>query len=94
MGLWAVAVLVVDAQNIAIWNRKFSSDLIHHSAHGSQYTSLFFSNRLRKAGILGSMGSVGDALDNAVAGTLCYAADLITRPLQLAKIPVYQIRDV
>ena len=35
--------------------------------HGSQYTSFAFGKRLQQAGILGSMGSVGDALDNAVA---------------------------
>ena len=41
--------------------------LIHHSDHGSQYTSLAFSQRLQDTGILGSMGTVGDALDNAAA---------------------------
>lgn len=35
--------------------------------HGSQYTSLAFGQRLEQVHILGSMGSVGDALDNAVA---------------------------
>ena len=35
--------------------------------HGSQYTSLAFGQRLEQAHILGSMGTVGDALDNAVA---------------------------
>ncbi len=39
----------------------------HHSDHGSQYTALAFSKRLEDAGILGSMGSVGDGLDNALA---------------------------
>lgn len=67
MGSRAVADLVVDALNMAVWNRKPGSSLVHHSDHGSQYTSLVFSNRLREAGILGSMGSVGDALDNAAA---------------------------
>jgi putative transposase len=32
-----------------------------------QYTSWAFGKRLRAAGLLGSMGSVGDAYDNAVA---------------------------
>ncbi|MBX6772882.1 MAG: transposase [Chloroflexi bacterium] len=40
---------------------------IHHSDHGAQYTALAFSRRLEEAGLVGSMGTVGDALDNAVA---------------------------
>ena len=61
------AELVIDALNMAIQNRQPVKDLIHHSDHGSQYTSLAFGHRLEQADILGSMGSVGDALDNAVA---------------------------
>jgi len=67
MGERPVADLVVNALNMATWNRRPDSGLIHHSDHGSQYTSLVFSRRLQEAGILGSMGTVGDALDNAVA---------------------------
>ena len=40
---------------------------VAHSDNGTQYTSWVFGQRLRTAGLLGSMGSVGDALDNAVA---------------------------
>ena len=61
------AELVIDALNMAIRNRRPTQELIHHSDHGSQYTSLAFGKRLEQADILGSMGSVGDALDNAVA---------------------------
>lgn len=67
MGSRAMSDLVVNALNMAVWNRRPGSGLIHHSDHGSQYTSLVFSKRLEEAGILGSMGTVGDALDNAVA---------------------------
>jgi len=67
MGDRPVADLVVNAVDMAVWNRRPEDGVIHHSDHGSQYTSLLFSERLRKAGIMGSMGSVGDALDNAVA---------------------------
>ena len=67
MGDRPIADLVVSAINMAVWNRRPENRLIHHSDHGSQYTSLAFSRRLQDAGILGSMGSVGDALDNAVA---------------------------
>lgn len=66
MGCRPVADMVVDAANMAI-KRRQPQNVIHHSDHGSQYTSLAFSNRLCEAGIVGSMGSVGDALDNAVA---------------------------
>jgi transposase InsO family protein len=67
MGDRPVADLVLDALNMAVWNRRPARGLIHHSDHGCQYTSLVFTRRLEDAGILGSMGSVGDALDNAIA---------------------------
>jgi putative transposase len=41
--------------------------LIHHSDHGVQYTSFGFSHRLHEAGIVPSLGSVGDSFDNAMA---------------------------
>lgn len=40
--------------------------LVHHSDAGSQYTALAFTEELREAGIAGSIGTVGDALDNAL----------------------------
>lgn len=61
------ADLVVAALNMAVRNRRPVTGVTHHSDHGSQYTSIQFGKRLREAGIMGSMGSVGDALDNAVA---------------------------
>jgi putative transposase len=62
------AELVVDALDMACWRqRPVAGQTIHHSDHGTQYTSWAFGQRLRHAGLLGSMGSVGDALDNAVA---------------------------
>lgn len=71
---WSIAdhlrtELVVDALDMACWRRKPAphSGLIHHADHGTQYTSWAFGQRLRSAGLLGSMGSVGDALDNAMA---------------------------
>ncbi len=60
------AELVCDALDMATWRRR-PSGTIHHSDHGSQYTSWAFGQRLRTAGLLGSMGTVGDALDNAMA---------------------------
>ena len=64
---WLYLAVVIDAVNMAVWNRRPAQGVIHHSDHGAQYTSLVFSRRLQEAGIIGSMGSVGDALDNAVA---------------------------
>jgi putative transposase len=69
---WAMAdhlrsELVVDALQMAIWNRRPPPGTIHHSDHGSQYTSWAFGYRLREAGLLGSMGSIGDCFDNSVA---------------------------
>ncbi len=58
--------LVVGALNMAVANRT-PEDVIHHSDQGSQYTSLAFGKRCRKAGIARSMGSVGDCYDNAMA---------------------------
>jgi putative transposase len=40
--------------------------LVHHSDAGSQYTSVAFTAELLETGILGSIGTVGDALDNAL----------------------------
>jgi putative transposase len=59
--------LVLDALGMAIVRRKpADGQTVLHSDHGSQYTSWAFGQRLRKAGLLGSMGSVGDCYDNAM----------------------------
>jgi putative transposase len=59
--------LVLDALNMAIYNRRPAAGLIHHSDRGSQYTSVEFGSRLREEGLLPSMGSVADAYDNSMA---------------------------
>ena len=62
------AELVVDAVQMAIWRRRPpKGHTVAHSDHGSQYTSWAFGRRLRGAGLLGSMGSIGDCFDNSVA---------------------------
>jgi len=62
------AELVTDALDAATWRRRpRPGKTVHHSDHGCQYTAWAFGQRLRQAGLLGSMGTVGDALDNAVA---------------------------
>ena len=57
--------LVLDALDMALASRRPTS-VIHHSDQGSQYTSLAFGKRCREAGVRPSMGSVGDAYDNAM----------------------------
>ena len=58
--------LVMSALNMALWQRR-PRDVIHHSDRGCQYTSYAFGKRCREMGVMPSMGSVGDAYDNAMA---------------------------
>ena len=69
---WAMAdhlrtALVVDALEMALWNRRPPGEVIHHSDRGCQYTSLAFGRHCRRASVTPSMGSVGDCDDNAMA---------------------------
>jgi putative transposase len=59
--------LVLDALDMAVAQRQPAPGLVHHTDHGCQYTSLAFGRHLQQAGLVASMGTVGDALDNAVA---------------------------
>jgi putative transposase len=61
--------LVLDALRMALGTRDRGADLqlIHHSDAGSQYTSFDFTQELDDHQVLGSIGSVGDAYDNAMA---------------------------
>jgi hypothetical protein len=66
------AALVLAALERAIWTRHEAGvttldGLIHHSDAGAQYTSLAFNDRLAAAGAVPSIGTVGDAYDNALA---------------------------
>ncbi|HRK42729.1 MAG TPA: IS3 family transposase [Gemmobacter sp.] len=60
---------VLDALEQAIWQRKTpdNKSLVHHSDRGSQYLSIKYTERLTEAGIDLSVGTVGDAYDNAMA---------------------------
>jgi putative transposase len=66
MGEEMTAELVVSALNMALATRKPEA-VIHHSDEGSQYTSVAFGNRCKEMGVRPSMGTVGDAYDNAMA---------------------------
>jgi putative transposase len=58
--------LILAALNMAITQRRPTA-VIHHSDRGCQYTSYAFGKRCREADVMPSMGSVGDAYDNAMA---------------------------
>jgi putative transposase len=60
--------LVLDALEMAVRVRR-PEDVIHHSDQGCQYTSVAFGARCRELGVRPSMGSVGDAYDNALCET-------------------------
>lgn len=61
------AELVCDALDMARWRRRPEvGQTVAHSDHGSQYTSWAFGQRLRQAGLHGSMGSIGDCFDNSM----------------------------
>jgi putative transposase len=61
--------LVLDALRMALHQRQPGADvaLVHHSDAGSQYTSIEYTQTLNDHGVLGSIGTVGDAYDNARA---------------------------
>lgn len=68
---WAMAThlkteLVLAAINMALAQRR-PEGVIHHSDRGCQYTSFAFGKRCREMGVVPSVGSVGDAYDNAMA---------------------------
>jgi len=65
MGTTLAKQLVLDALNMALTTRR-PTGVIHHSDQGSQYSSIEFGHRCRDAGVRPSMGSVGDAYDNAM----------------------------
>ena len=59
------AELVLQALDMALAQRR-PERVIHHSDQGSQYTSVAFGQRCKAMGVRPSMGSAGDAYDNAM----------------------------
>ena len=87
---WSAAMnkrtpLVLGALEMGLWQRDRAghdrSDLIHHSDAGSQYTSFRLAAHLAGEGIAASIGTVGDALDNALMESTIglYKTELIKR---------------
>lgn len=74
---------VLDALEQALYERRPGEDggLIHHSDRGSQYVSIRYTERLAEAGIEPSVGSAGDAYDNAMAETIngLYKTEVINK---------------
>ncbi len=78
---YAIACRVTDALEQALYERRPTGDLVHHSDRGSQYVSIRYTERLAEAGIEPSVGSVGDSYDNALAETIIglFKAEIIHR---------------
>jgi putative transposase len=79
----AHAGFVLDALEQALHERRPVSGggLVHHSDRGVQYVSIKYTERLAEAGLVPSVGSVGDSYDNALAETIngLYKAEVIHR---------------
>jgi putative transposase len=77
---WSAATIkdvafVEDCLAMALWRRDQAGrpvrpGMIHHSDAGSQYTAIRFTDTLALEGLVASIGSVGDAYDNAAAETV------------------------
>ncbi len=95
---WSIAEhmrteLVTDALGMALIRRQpdkqpVDTRTILHSDHGSQYTSWAFGQRLRTAGLLASMGTVGDCYDNSMMESFWG-----TMQLELLDTKAWQTRD-
>ena len=93
--------MVTTALKMALWrrdhaNRSVASGLIHHSDAGSQYTSIAFAETLVLEGIAASIGSIGDAYDNALAETTIglYKTEAVSRNSPFLTGPLKTIDDV
>ncbi len=78
----AHAGFVLDALEQALHDRRpVGGGLVHHSDRGVQYVSIKYTERLVEAGLVPSVGSVGDSYDNALAETIngLYKAEVIWR---------------
>ena len=93
--------MVTTALKMALWRRDHAehrvvAGLIHHSDAGSQYTSIAFAETLVLEGIAASVGSVGDADDNALAETTIglFKTEAVGRGSPFLNGPLRTIDDV
>jgi putative transposase len=73
--------LALDALEQALYSRRHTGHLIHHSDRGVQYVSIRYTECLAEAGIKPSVGSVGDSYDNTLAESVIglYKTEVIYR---------------
>jgi len=75
--------LALDALEMALWARKKDnlSNLVHHSDRGIQFLSIRYTDRLQETGVSISVGSKGDAYDNALAETIngLYKTEVVSK---------------
>ncbi len=76
--------------------RPWTGSTIHHSDAGSQYTSVRFGETLTLSGLLPSVGSVGDAFDNALAETTIglYKTEAVRDGSPFRRGPLNRLADV
>ena len=93
--------MVTAALKMALWRRdhaqrSIGDGLVHHSDAGSQYTSIAFAETLALEGIAASVGSVGDAYDNALAETTIglFKTEAIGRGSPFLSGPLRTVDDV
>lgn len=80
--------LVLDALDMALFMRSPTTGLVLHSDRGCQFTSFTFGRRCEEAGIVPSMGSIGDAYDNSMIES--FFATLETELLD--RVPTFRTR--
>jgi putative transposase len=93
--------LVTTALRMGLWRRDrtgrpASDGLIHHSDAGSQFTSVSFAETLALEGIAASIGSIGDAYDNALAESTIglFKTEAIRDDSPFRTGPLRQLEDV
>ncbi|NYJ18532.1 transposase InsO family protein [Leifsonia psychrotolerans] len=92
---------VEECLKMALWRRDHAGHavkpgMIHHSDAGSQYTSIRFTETVVLEGLVASIGSVGDAYDNAAAETVMglYKNEAIAKNSPFMTGPLKTLADV
>ena len=88
--------LTLDALEQALHARPHCEGLVHHSDRGTQYVSIRYTERLAEAGIVPSVGSVGDSYDNALAESInsLYKAEVIHRQGPWRNVDAVELRTL
>ncbi len=75
---------------------QFNGNTIHHSDAGSQYRAVHYSETLMLNGLVASIGSVGDAYDNALAETVIglYKTECIRIDSPFRSGPILTLADL